>query len=234
MKPTTKRLGQAGYVKCLRVIALGGGKTTQHTLRASTKINRNTAIRFCHCLHDLRLIHVAGWDVSGRYPMPQYALGDGEDAPHPTGKPRPRQNKRGMSIELVSFTNMVRAIQAMPQHGRGLHLETGVSERTTRVFLKAMHAARLAYIAEFEDRGPAGAGAALYAFGLRKRDAVKPEPISRAEQHRRQTAMRQRRRADIRAHSAVVNGWTDRRNSTYRRTLAQASAPESETAGVPA
>ena len=220
----TVRLGTVGYVRCLKVIAAGNGKVTQHVLRDAAKISRTGAIRFCHCLHDLRIIHVAGWDTAGRYPMPQYALGDEPDAQHPTGKPRPRANKRGASIELVAFASMIRAIQLLPHHGRSLQAETGISPRTTGLFLRAMHEARLAYIAAWEDRGQAGAGAPMYALGFRKRDLPKPQPLSRDEQNRRKTAMRSKRRADRRVISALVNGWADKRSATYRKLL-QAQAP---------
>jgi hypothetical protein len=154
-----------------------------------------------------------------------YALGDEPDAPHPTAAARPRKNKRAESIELVQFAVAIRAVQDQPHNGLTLAEATGMYPRAARAFLKAMHAAKLAYVAEYQDRGEAGAGYPLYAFGLSERDAKKPAPIPQAELTRKWNEVRKRLRAETKLMRGLVTGANgDRRTAPYRCNAATTGA----------
>jgi len=215
------RLGYAGYVACLKTIAFGGGLVTWKAIAEAHNVNRVTASRYCHALNDLRIIHIAGWVATGddnRSRIAAYALGDKPDAPHPGTAARPRKNKRAESIELVQFAAAIRAVQDEAHNGVTLSEATGMYPRAARAFLKAMHAAKLAYIAEFHDRGEAGAGYPLYAFGLNRRDAKKPAPIPQDVLTQRWNAIKRRLRADTKLMRGIVTGANgDRRTAPYRR-----------------
>lgn len=231
------RLGHAGYVGCLAVIAFGRGEATWHDVAKKMDVERMTALRVLHVFNDLRLIHVSGWTSKAgdaRNRTACYALGDAPDVAPACGAPRPRRNKRADSIELLMFASLIRAVQAAPHNGVTLHKETGVSLRAGRSFLKALHAHRLGYIAEYEDRGSAGAGFPLYAWGPRKRDAVKPAPIPAKELERYWNEVRNQRRAAAKLLRGMVAGYSDRRSSTYRELKAAAQAAQHEPAGMPA
>ncbi len=222
------RLGYAGYATCLKTIAFGGGLVTWKAIAETHNVNRVTASRFCHALNDLRIIHIAAWVKTGddnRSRIAAYALGDRPDAPHPTAAPRPRKNKRTESIELLQFAAAIRAIQDDSHNGVTLAEAVGMYPRAARAFLKAMHAAKLAYIAEYHDRGEAGAGYPLYAFGINRRDAKKPAPIPQEELTRRWNEVKRRLRADTKLMRGLVTGANgDRRTSPYRRQPEAAGA----------
>lgn len=222
---TRGRLGYVGYVECLRTIAFGGGHVTWKDIAADHNVNRVTASRFCHALNDLRIIHIAGWRKTGednRSRIATYALGDERDVPHPADAARPRKNKRAESIELVQFAAAIRAIQDEAHNGVTLAESTGMYPRAARTFLKAMHAAKLAYIAEYQDRGESGAGYPLYAFGMNRRDAKKPAPIPKQELTRRWNTVKKRLRADTKLMRGIVTGTNgDRRTAAYRNAAVQ-------------
>lgn len=215
------RLGYAGYAECLRTIAFGGGQATWKTIADDNKVNRTTAGRFCQCLNDLRIIHVSGWvntGIDNRSRIPAYALGDQPDAPHPNNTPRPRKNKRTESSELIAFASVIHALQDDSHNGKSLAETTGIFPRATRQLLKALHAAKLVYIAEWEVRPQFGAGYPLYFFGMGKKDAKKPAPIPQAELTRQWNEVRKRKRRDIKLMRGIVTGTSgDRRTALYRR-----------------
>ena len=220
------RLGYAGYAACLKTIVDGAGLATWRTVAEKNDVSKNTAVRLCHVLNDLRIIHVAGWVTPGenhRSRVAGYALGDLPDAPHPTNMPRKRANKRTESVELLTFAHAMRALQGDTHNGKSLAEAVGLYPRAARSLLAALHKARIIYIAEYQDRGEAGYGYPLYAFGLNKRDAKKPPPIPDSELIRAWNEVRKNRRAQAKLMHGIVTGANgDRRTSPYRNRQHQA------------
>ena len=215
------RLGYAGYAECLKTIAVSDGKATWRTVSEVNNINRVTATRLCHALNDLHVIHIAGWAfgvADGRSRIPCYALGDEPDAPHPTGNPRKRGNKRAESSEILAFVSAIEAMQDSPHHGISLAEATGIYPRAARHLMQALHRAGLAYIAEWDDRGVAGHGAPMYAFGMGRKDVKKPAPISEAELNKKWSGLKMKRAADSKLMRGLVTGFNgDKRTAPYRQ-----------------
>lgn len=215
------RLGYAGYAECLKTIARGDGTATWRTVAEVNDINRMTATRLCHALNDLHIIHIAGWAfgvADGRSRIPCYALGDEPDAPHPTGNPRKRGNKRAESSEILAFVSAIEAMQDSPHHGVSLAEATGIYPRAARHLMQALHRAGLAYIAEWDDRGTAGHGAPMYAFGMGRKDVKKPAPITEAALNRKWSDLKMKRAADAKLMRGLVLGFNgDKRTATYKQ-----------------
>ena len=164
---------------------------------------------------------MACWLKTGsenRSRIPGYALGNKPDAPHPTGNPRPRKDKRTESSELLAFASAIRALQDEPHHGVSLAEATGIYARAARLLMQALHRVRLAYIAEWHDRGAAGHGAPMYLFGVDEKDAKKPAPIPMHELTKTHNDRRNKRIADAKLMRGMVTGFNgDKRTATYKR-----------------
>lgn len=222
------RIGQAGYAACLKTIAFGGGQATWKTVAEANSLSRQTARDFCHALNDLRVIHIAGWERTGqdnRSRVAAYAIGDEPDAPYPGTARRPRKSHRTGSVEIITFANAIKALQSDHHHGVSLSDATGLYPRAARNLLRALHQAKLVYVAEYQDRKSAGCGAAMYAFGVNQRDTKKPAPIPQVELNRRWNEVKKRLRADTKLMRGLVTGANgDRRTSPYRRQPEAAGA----------
>ena len=227
MKPRV-RIGCTGYATCLGAIAFGGGQATWQAVAEAAGITRATAGEWCHTMNDLRVIHVTGWVKTGmdnRSRTATYGLGDGPDAPYPGTATRPRKNRRADSVEMLTFAHAIKALQEDSHHGLSLSKVTGMYPRAARRLIKALHKKKLAYIAEYHDRGAAGLGHPMFAFGLSMRDVKKPAPIPQAQLNREWNEVKRRLRADTKLMRGLVTGANgDRRTSPYRRQPEAAGA----------
>lgn len=209
------RIGMAGYAALLKTIAHGKGLATWRTLAEVNGVSRGTAALFVYAMNDFGIIRICGWatpGVNGRSLTPCYELGDAPGVPHPNA--RRRANKRTKSSELLAFATAVKALQDEPHHGKSLHEVCGIWPRTCRHLMYALHDAKLAYIAEYDDRGSAGNGAPMYAFGVNCEDLDRPDPRSDAEIN----AARKKRTATAKIMRGVVTGFNgDKRTAPYRQ-----------------
>ena len=192
-----QRLLYAGYSGVLRTIV--NGDATWHTVEAAHDINRTTAQRICHGLHDSGLMHIERWINHGptaRSRCPVYAFGAGEDAPCPS-TPRPR-HRRAPPIELLTFINAIKALLAEPHHGLGLSNACGLYPRSTRALLAVLRKHRLIYIDHHEQRERAGAGVPMWAWGVDKKNKAKPKPMTRRELWEKHNAIAAEKRRQTR------------------------------------
>lgn len=192
-KRTTARIGMVGYVDVLR--ALINRPSTRHAMSDALGIVRSNMTPILGALHHYRVIHIAGWTkMQARgAAVPVYAFGDEPDAPAsgPTNY-RPTALSTCLRPELIAFVGLLRLLTD-PHSISELSAATGMTMVTVRKVLDRMHELRLAHIACWVPRlaRMPGPPTPNYQFGIDKRDATRPRPMSVATKNLRyRTAQR--------------------------------------------
>lgn len=218
------RILHPGYAKALKMIVFGGATWAQ--IAAALDVNRLTAQRLVRCFHQAGMAHISGWAIDGPTAKSRkqvYSFGPGVDVLWPGGE-RPKRPLR-MPVELLTFCHAIKALQADLHHGSSLAAETGMGMRNARGLLRALHECRLIYIADFEARRIGGTGAAMYAWGPRKKDKQKPVPATKQERWTANNARRAIKAHALRLSHAVVKGFPmDKRTAAYKAANAQGAA----------
>lgn len=184
----TARIGMVGYARIMRSLWLH--PASHRTLIDRGLGKKNTMYRVLGGLHAMGLIYVKGWEMPDNCrPRPVYAVGEKSDAPPPTRRPnrtklkfvpKPLQIER-VAVELLSFGTLVEAMTE-PLSLQDLVVETGTSLSLLRPLMNQLVDMRLAYVHEWRSRsGHPGPRVAMYAWGLKKPNAPRPPPLTRAE-----------------------------------------------------
>lgn len=130
----------------------------------------------------LGLVRRVGWiKPTNGFPTPVYQIGDGPDVPAMIGRDgRPHAyadiRPKRMEPRVVAFASAVMAM-ALPMTVAELCRESGLSESRLRELLRYMNKPEigLAYIAGYQRRDDGkGAHAALWCYGINKRNAPRP------------------------------------------------------------
>lgn len=201
--------GHGVYADVLRAVVDGG--CTWRDVSSRSGLETTTARRVLHVMEDMGLIHVADYRrvAAGIRTelLAVYAFGRGERAPWP-GDGRPRRHGRitRPKVELVSFVHAIRVLMAGPHLGKTLAEETGLSPNTCSALLRKLHALRLIYISEYQERALSGLGYPMYEWGPGERDVKKPAPLTDKQLWDKHNAIKRQRKAHLAAlHALAAN-----------------------------
>lgn len=196
-----KRLANEGYAAILAMIVKG--PTCWRDVEAAHGWSRTAIHGAMFDLLDAGLVHIAAWthDSDWRSARPKMVFGPGEDAPGPARRRKRMSPRPG----CVPFVNAVRAMMIEPHNGVTLAGVTGQVPRAARGTIRALHRAGLVHIDHYHDRGAAGAGYPLYAWGPGLPDARKPRPKPTRALTRRHNKERRAREASIAVMHALAN-----------------------------
>ena len=177
------KLGWAGYASLLRQVQLGP-KAFEDLVEfsgAGILMVRQVMNR----LHDMGLVHIAGWEKR-KYkgsPVRLWGFGPGQDVPHPTGAPPGRvRNKHARYAarpELVAFANFIRAL-AEPITMEELVEELGSTSCNMSKLTRHCRAIGLVRVAAWRTDRP-GKPAMMFQISDGRRDAPRPKPLTRAQ-----------------------------------------------------
>lgn len=190
-KKTGAYMGFAGLA-C--VLAMTKNPTSPHDVVKTIGIGLKRASGILRQFWLLGLVHRVGWvKPKHGFPTPVYKIGDGEDVPAMIGRDgRPHayadMRPKVMEPRVVAFASVLQAME-LPVTVAELGRQSGLSESRLRELLRLMNAPDigLAYVAGYEPRDDGmGAHAALWCYGINKRNAPRPAPGPRIR-HKRKT-----------------------------------------------
>ena len=206
---TYKRLCWKGYASILRRTQLA--PSTYSELAAHIDAGLPNVRRIVNRMHDLRLVHIAGWErrtAKGCFEA-LFAFGAGQDAPYPSGS-RPGEKRRTPPAmmsryrqrpELMAFAHIVRAL-AVPTTRKELLEATGATLSNLAIFLRHCKAIGLVRVAAWDASRPGMPAEALQIGDAP--DAKRPKPLPRSEVQRRCRERRKEREAASALMAAIV------------------------------
>lgn len=175
-----QRLLYAGYAEVLKLVV--DGSATWQSIAAALSLGRSGAQGLLNRMVDACLIHEAAWQPVHTYRTtytPIYAFGEGTTLAWPGKGKRPMRRLRPAPVELLTFITAIKALQSDTYNAVRLAEQTGMGKRSAQRLLKKLHALRLIFIDEFEERPQGGHGYPLYAWGPNRADMTKPAPMDK-------------------------------------------------------
>lgn len=203
------RLCWKGYASVLRFTQLAPrtyGEIAEHLGAGVANVRR-----IVNRMHDLRLVHIVGWEkrtLKGCW-QALFAFGAGKDAPYPTGK-RPGQERRTppsemsryrQRPEMLAFAQIVRAL-TVPVTRKELMEETGATLSNLAILIRHCKAIGLIRVAAWDTSRPGKPAEALQIGDAP--DAKRPKPMTRSEVQRRARLRRKERDANSVLMAAIV------------------------------
>ena len=204
-----QRMLHCGYADILRLIINKAGNATWRDVAVSMGTGRASSQNTLRWLAYFGVVQVAGWTHCEGYDkrviVPRYGFGLDGHTPHPgytkgKGSPTNPADRPGgtLPVELMTFCNAIKALQADSFHAKGLASEVGMSARTAQVFVRHLRGLKLLHAVEYEVRTHGGVGFPYFAFGVDKKDKPKPAPLTKQEIWTRHNANKAARRRTAR------------------------------------
>lgn len=201
-----KRLGWTGYASVIRATQLQPTSAQEMALRFAVQVQ--TARRVMARLHDLGMVHIAGWERphARGSSIPLWSYGAGQDQPRPeppSGTPRGVLTRYNALPELVQVVNIIRQIESEPMGVAEIAEAVGSQYGNVANLLRHGRSIGLFRVGGWSPRLKGGAPAALWVAGSGP-DAPRPRVQSRRDIERRSRLVRQGRQAQQRMLMAVA------------------------------